>query len=182
MGFCLYVASGVFIQDQRTNENNSQSRTNLEFLLSAMRALGSKHSIVQHFTAQVELDIESSGINKRHSPSLGADGNEFQNMIGILPGRSGASTADACDFIVSSNKPKASATAMAHRPMGILLSEDPSPSPQNGYFGAMPLGILHDRSGDPSPQESPNATVINNFAAKMPTGNLLAHSPLGQTR
>jgi hypothetical protein len=40
-----------------------QSVTNLEFLLLAMRAIGTRHSITNHFTAQLELDMNAAGIN-----------------------------------------------------------------------------------------------------------------------
>ena len=62
MGFCLYVAGGVFIQDQKSDRRNANSMANLEFLLAAMSAIGNRHSITKHFTAQLELDIEGSGI------------------------------------------------------------------------------------------------------------------------
>ena len=62
MGFCLYVASGVFIQDLRNEQKSLRSMANLEFLISAMKALSKTHSIIPHFTAQVEIDIENSGI------------------------------------------------------------------------------------------------------------------------
>ena len=70
MGFCLYVAAGVFIQDQRGNEGKPQSITNLEFLLAAMKAIGNRHSITNHFTAQLEIDIESSGIQIKTNGNL----------------------------------------------------------------------------------------------------------------
>jgi hypothetical protein len=62
MGFCLYVAAGVFIQDIRDGTPNPMSKDNLEFLLYAMKAIGNRHSITQHFTAQVEIDMASSGV------------------------------------------------------------------------------------------------------------------------
>ena len=62
MGFCLYVAGGVFIQDQKSDRQHPNSFANLEFLVAAMTAIGSRHSITKHFTAQLELDIEASGI------------------------------------------------------------------------------------------------------------------------
>ena len=82
MGFCLYVASGVFIQDQRSGDGSSQSKANLEFLLAAMKAIGNRHSITNHFTAQLELDIENSGIKVGRIPNI--------PMNGILPSRGGA--------------------------------------------------------------------------------------------
>jgi hypothetical protein len=36
---------------------------NLEFLLLAMRAIGARHPISNHFTAQLELDMDAAGIN-----------------------------------------------------------------------------------------------------------------------
>jgi len=46
MGFCLYVASGVFIQDLVNDTERVESRNSLEFLLAAMNAIGSKVSQV----------------------------------------------------------------------------------------------------------------------------------------
>lgn len=65
MGFCLYVAAGVFIQDQRRTNQNPHSKDNLEFIVAAMKAMGNRHTITQHFLAQVEIDVASSGINNR---------------------------------------------------------------------------------------------------------------------
>lgn len=62
IGFCLYVAGGIFIQDLKSEAPSPHSGTSLEFLLAAMRAIGEKHSITQHFTAQLELDIEGAGL------------------------------------------------------------------------------------------------------------------------
>ena len=83
MGFCLYVAAGVFIQDNRSEDGSPQSITNLEFLVAAMRAIGHRHSITHHFTAQLEIDMESSGIKfpTRHMPNI--------SMNGIIPSRAG---------------------------------------------------------------------------------------------
>jgi len=67
MGFCLYVAAGVFIQDQRRTNQNPHSKDNLEFIVTAMKAMGNRHTITQHFLAQVEIDVASSGINKAYS-------------------------------------------------------------------------------------------------------------------
>jgi hypothetical protein len=83
MGFCLYVAAGVFIQDQRNDDAHPQSITNLEFVLAAMRAIGNRHPITNHFTAQLELDIESSGLKVQpRLPNI--------PMNGIIPSRDGA--------------------------------------------------------------------------------------------
>src|SRR4051812_19306178 len=87
MGFCLYVAAGVFIQDQRSGTKNPQSMTNLDFLVTAMKAIGGRHHITQHFTAQVELDIESSGIKAllRNNGNMPEAWGGHRPLHGILP-------------------------------------------------------------------------------------------------
>ena len=88
MVFCLYVAGGVFIQDQRSGEGNPQSKTDLEFILAAMKAIGNRHSITNYFTAQLEIDIESSGIRPHSGPQEQARRPNLP-MNGLLPARNG---------------------------------------------------------------------------------------------
>ncbi len=54
------------------------SLSNLEFLLAAMRAIGTKHSVTKHFTAQLELDVDAS-----LSYGLGKD--LFNDLIPNIP-------------------------------------------------------------------------------------------------
>jgi hypothetical protein len=100
MGFCLYVAAGVFIQDLRSEQKSLQSMTNLEFLVSAMKALGKTHSITQHFTAQVEIDIENSGIKSDgDGPSAlsSPKGHKQMSLPGVLPNE-GMMISQVCPF------------------------------------------------------------------------------------
>ncbi|RDW59491.1 hypothetical protein BP6252_12578 [Coleophoma cylindrospora] len=63
MGFCLYVAGGVFVHDIKLGQPSApNSATNLDFILAAMRQIGKRHTITDHFTAQLEFDIEAAGI------------------------------------------------------------------------------------------------------------------------
>ncbi|KAA8563938.1 hypothetical protein EYC84_011942 [Monilinia fructicola] len=64
IGFCLYVASGVILQDVRKDKPNPQSASNLEFMVAAMKAVGKKHVIAKHFAAQLELEIGTQGIDR----------------------------------------------------------------------------------------------------------------------
>ncbi|QSZ29267.1 hypothetical protein DSL72_003779 [Monilinia vaccinii-corymbosi] len=64
IGFCLYVASGATLQDARKEKPNPQSASNLEFMMSAMKAVGKKHVIAKHFAAQLELEIGKQGVNR----------------------------------------------------------------------------------------------------------------------
>ncbi|KAF7944121.1 hypothetical protein EAE96_010530 [Botrytis aclada] len=64
IGFCLYIASGVILQDTRKDRPHPQSASNLEFMLSAMKAVGKKHMISRHFTAQLELEIKTGRVDR----------------------------------------------------------------------------------------------------------------------
>jgi len=64
IGFCLYVAAGVFLADERKDRASPNSRSNLEFILTAMRAIGKTHTVTQHFIAQIELDLDASGVGE----------------------------------------------------------------------------------------------------------------------
>lgn len=61
---CLYIAARVFIEYTKSDESRIISVSNLEFIVNVMLALGKRHSIVRHFAAQLEFDIEAAGIEK----------------------------------------------------------------------------------------------------------------------
>ncbi|TVY56061.1 Citrinin biosynthesis transcriptional activator mrl3 [Lachnellula cervina] len=81
-GFCLYIAGGVFIQDYKTGSPQPQSLANLEFLVAAMKALSKRHPVTKHFVAQLELDIEASGI---HMPGLSSSPETLQKLSTGFP-------------------------------------------------------------------------------------------------
>jgi hypothetical protein len=90
VGFCLYVAGGVFIQDLKNEEQRgAQSLPNLDFLLAAMKAIAKRHSVTNHFTAQLELDIEAASIRSTSGPSA-KKAIPNTPINGLLPERGGA--------------------------------------------------------------------------------------------
>lgn len=88
-GFCLYVAAGIYVKNQSSDQRYGPSLPNLEFLLGAMRSIGRKHSITRHFIAQLELDIDAAGFAK--SPRQEAENPKIPNVPinGVLPARQG---------------------------------------------------------------------------------------------
>ena len=62
LGSCLYIATRVFIKHAKTDESRQLSISNLEFIATAMLAIGKRHPITKHFSAQLDLDIEAAGI------------------------------------------------------------------------------------------------------------------------
>ena len=53
------------MQNATSDEPIPSSLGNLEFILGAMNALGNKHSITKHFTAQLELDISATALGDK---------------------------------------------------------------------------------------------------------------------
>lgn len=88
-GFCLYVAAGIYVKNQSSDQPYGPSLPNLEFLLGAMRSIGRKHSITRHFIAQLELDIDAAGFTK--SPRHEAGRPKIPNVPinGLLSARQG---------------------------------------------------------------------------------------------
>ncbi|KAH6664927.1 fungal-specific transcription factor [Halenospora varia] len=98
LGFCLYVAGGVMLQDSKRNPSNTELPTNLEFLLAAMKAVGIRHSITKHFTAQLEIDMEASVVPSYEpgscaTPAIPTPSMPRQHIVplsGLIPERSNA--------------------------------------------------------------------------------------------
>jgi hypothetical protein len=62
-----------------------QSTANLDFLLLAMRAIGIRHSITHHFTAQLELDMKAAGVTYNVAECPPSMVNKYGNHGGTLP-------------------------------------------------------------------------------------------------
>ena len=63
MAFCLYVAARVFVQYLKKNTQDSQIRTALQFLLTAMEAMKLKNPLTESFLVQLQLDIKGNGLD-----------------------------------------------------------------------------------------------------------------------
>jgi hypothetical protein len=63
--FSLYVAAQVFLEIcKRLDENADQARSNLEFVISAMRVIRHKHPIVEAFLIQLKMDLAMIGLGE----------------------------------------------------------------------------------------------------------------------
>jgi hypothetical protein len=62
ISFCVYVAARVFVQYLKTRPNDQQMNSSLQFLLQAMHALRRKNPLTESFLVQLDLDLESAGI------------------------------------------------------------------------------------------------------------------------
>lgn len=133
IGFCLYVAAGVFVKDQKFGNSKPSVLTNLEFLISALKSIGTKHSVTNHFTAQIELDMLAAGINK---PSIqpGAEGLEIPSLpiSGIDPDRRGMpmTYANLQNFVGPKSNPS--------RPASVLNRGGSTSSPHSGASPDVP--------------------------------------------
>ena len=182
MGFCLYVASGVFIQDL-VHKPNPQSKSNLEFLLAAMKAIGRRHSITRHFSAQVELDISGSGIDKGR-----------YRMVGVY---SDSEVANTTEFAGHGIDPSGNFLPMRISQVCSAPLKDNASAPFSGILpssfnrnicktGEEPIqltplyGVMPSDGQEPSPKDSPSVTTINTFAAKMHKSKAVSGRPMDQ--
>ena len=63
MAFCLYVAARVFVQYLKKNTQDNQTRSALQFLLTAMEAMKLKNPLTESFLVQLHLDIKGNGLD-----------------------------------------------------------------------------------------------------------------------
>ncbi len=64
ISFCLYVAARVFVQYLKSRAKDTQIRTSLQFLLSAMNAVKKKNPLTESFLVQLDVDLEGAGIDR----------------------------------------------------------------------------------------------------------------------
>lgn len=184
VGFCLYIAASTYVKNQASGEQfYPQAVPNLEFLLTAMRAVGRKHLITTRFVAQLEFEIESGGIyrNSRRSAPQTAEVLNLPDDDGLPIDRQGipinfddiegyAKTASPSRYGGSTDGHGISTLTPAS---DILLNESRSPSsyespsttwesprnpiqiPENYYSKSMPEPVLSEPQSRKSGFEIP---------------------------
>ena len=71
MAFSLYVAARVFVQYLKNTPSDTEVKSSLEFLLTAMSALRKKNPLSESFMIQLNLDIEGCGLDiLLHNPDF----------------------------------------------------------------------------------------------------------------
>jgi hypothetical protein len=80
ISFCVYVAARVFVQYLKTRPKDQQMSSSLQFLLQAMQALRRKNPLTESFLVQLDLDLESAGINMQEKPYMPA-----ANIVSEIP-------------------------------------------------------------------------------------------------
>ncbi|EWC48393.1 hypothetical protein DRE_02162 [Drechslerella stenobrocha 248] len=60
VSFCLYVAARVFVQYMKSNPNDDNIRSSLEFLISAMGHLKKLNPLTESFLVQLDVDMMGS--------------------------------------------------------------------------------------------------------------------------
>ena len=72
MAFCLYVAARVFVQSLKRKPQDQEMYSHLNLLLAAMRMLQRKNHLTESFLVQLNLDMESSGLDICQNPDYSA--------------------------------------------------------------------------------------------------------------
>lgn len=83
--FCLYVAARVFVQLLRKVSEDSEIRSSLEFLLTAMDWLKRHNPLSESFLIQLTLDIRASGLaDLLQSPDISAYMKASKGVLGAV--------------------------------------------------------------------------------------------------
>lgn len=86
ISFCVYVAARVFVQYLKTRPKDQQMNASLQFLLQAMQALRRKNPLTESFLVQLDLDLESAGLQglqtKQYPPTSAkvSNASQLQNL------------------------------------------------------------------------------------------------------
>lgn len=67
ISFCLYVSARVFVQYLKSRPKDTQVRSSLQFLLQAMQAIKRRNPLTESFLVQLDVDLESAGIDDASS-------------------------------------------------------------------------------------------------------------------
>lgn len=70
IAFAVYVAARVFVQYLKTRPKDQQMTSSLQFLLQAMHALRKKNALTESFLVQLDLDLESAGLEGIQRPAI----------------------------------------------------------------------------------------------------------------
>ncbi|PGH27404.1 hypothetical protein AJ80_00882 [Polytolypa hystricis UAMH7299] len=89
LAFCLYVAARVLVQYLKSRPEDGTVRSSLQFLLSAMNILKQRNPLTESFLAQLEIDLQSSGLDNdgelvKHPKVSNVEGIEDAGCIPIL--------------------------------------------------------------------------------------------------
>ncbi len=82
--FCLYVACRVFVQYLKSRPDDQTVRSSMQFLLSAMNVLKSKHPLTETFLVQLDVELEGSGLEDLNGVSKFAYGMPRGSVSGCL--------------------------------------------------------------------------------------------------
>lgn len=63
LSFCLFVAGRVFVRYIRTQPKDQHVRASLHFIISAMQIIRRRNPLTDSFLAQLDVDLEVSGID-----------------------------------------------------------------------------------------------------------------------
>ncbi|KAB8291561.1 hypothetical protein EYC80_006362 [Monilinia laxa] len=174
ISFCLYVASGVILQDVRKDKPSPQSASNLEFMVVAMKAVGKKHVIAKHFAAQLELEIGTQGVDRldfahalyklHNTTSSVVDDDEFCVFPRTFKRKADPQNNSSRNSIDISQTPVISTTTPPPTTQQAQVEDMSQPTPASFAGGTYPTAAPHQQP------DSGSETIGTDFSWP-PTGN-----------
>jgi len=124
ISFCLYVAARVFVQYLKSRPNDTQVKSSLQFLLSAMHAIKRKNPLTESFLVQLDVDLEGAGLD---------DSRTLRNRVQKNPAV--AVRAEGCVFTIGMNstseigtKPTSQNSVPTYGDTGLSMYNNPNKS------------------------------------------------------
>ncbi|KAF2668054.1 hypothetical protein BT63DRAFT_426889 [Microthyrium microscopicum] len=168
LAFCLYVAARVFVQYLKWRPTDQSMIASLQFLGTAMHILKRKNPLTESFLAQLEVDLEGTGIvigPQTRNPWTERQRQQNQKnqkaMPGIIPTEVAVSAPEKCTSIFEITETQ---TTVNPDPS---VFHAPNMNPQNfGLNGQINIDMDNSfnlSAGSPSAFQLPNRTKSSPF-------------------
>jgi hypothetical protein len=104
ISFCVYVAARVFVQYLKTRPKDQQMNSSLQFLLQAMQALRRKNPLTESFLVQLDLDLESAGLQNTQTKPYAPPNPQVSGRQQLQSLSNAVEAANTKDFSYGKNK------------------------------------------------------------------------------
>jgi hypothetical protein len=182
MAFTLYVAARVFVQFLKNSPHDQQIISSLQFLGQAMQSLAKKNPLTQSFIAQLEIELEGTGIDlafsgHSHLPLHNNFGQNLSETHAIpaqasIPAEYRDSPPCAAIFEVRDSQVHTPVDRNVFQPAGMTLSQEAAASVNAaGFTGHSTVGS--SSKGGASAYQVPDRSIPNSrFPGSRGVGNM----------
>ncbi|KAF2832987.1 binuclear zinc transcription factor [Ophiobolus disseminans] len=175
ISFCVYVAARVFVQYLKTRPKDQQMNSSLQFLLQAMQALRRKNPLTESFLVQLDLDLESAGLQAFQTKPYTPPNNKvsppqsLQNLSNLVAAQHDTSIIDAAPLpifeIRESQNPNASINTFGNGSLNPSAYDNPVQQSKSGLSGTQ---YSNNTPGPPFHLANLNSIDMNTHNSYLP--------------